>query len=74
MTNGTQNLDNRESGQITIGACYGLPFILSHGSLFSGIGGFDLAAERAGFNNVFHCEWNEFGQTILKHYWKKLTN
>lgn len=29
MTNGTQNLDNRESGQITIGACYasGLSFL-----------------------------------------------
>ena len=27
MTNGTQNLDNRESGQITIGACYKLPFL-----------------------------------------------
>lgn len=22
-----------------------------------------------GWENVFHCEWNEFGQNILKHYW-----
>jgi DNA (cytosine-5)-methyltransferase 1 len=22
-----------------------------------------------GWENVFHCEWNEFGQKILKHYW-----
>ena len=43
--------------------------VLNHGSLFSGIGGFDLAAEWMGWNNVFHCEWNEFGQKILKHYW-----
>ena len=43
--------------------------ILRHGSLFSGIGGFDLAAEWMGWENVFHCEWNEFGQKILKHYW-----
>lgn len=50
--------------------CYGLPFLPSHGSMFSGIGGFDLAAERAGFINVFNCEWNEFGQTILKYYWE----
>lgn len=27
-----------------------------HGSLFSGIGGFDLAAEWMGWENVFHCE------------------
>ena len=38
-----------------------------HGSLFSGIGGFDLAAEWAGWQNAFHCEWNEFGQKILKY-------
>lgn len=42
---------------------------MNHGSLFSGIGGFDLAAEWMGWNNMFHCEWNEFGQKILKHYW-----
>jgi len=44
---------------------------LKHGSLFSGIGGFDLAAEWMGWENVFHCEWNKFGQKILKHYWPK---
>ncbi|MEI6062393.1 MAG: DNA (cytosine-5-)-methyltransferase, partial [Bacteroidota bacterium] len=42
---------------------------LTHGSLFSGIGGFDLASEWAGWENVFHCEINEFGQKVLKHYW-----
>jgi DNA (cytosine-5)-methyltransferase 1 len=42
---------------------------MTHGSLFSGIGGFDLAAEWMGWENKFHCEWNEFGQKILKHYW-----
>jgi DNA (cytosine-5)-methyltransferase 1 len=40
-----------------------------HGSLFSGIGGFDLAAEWMGWENVFHCELNAFGQKVLKHYW-----
>jgi DNA (cytosine-5)-methyltransferase 1 len=42
---------------------------MKHGSLFSGIGGFDLAAEWMGWENVFHCEWNEFGQKILQYYW-----
>ena len=42
---------------------------MNHGSLFSGIGGFDLAAEWMGLENKFHCEWNDFGQKVLKHYW-----
>jgi DNA (cytosine-5)-methyltransferase 1 len=44
---------------------------MKHGSLFSGIGGFDLAAEWMGWENVFHCEWNEFGQKVLKHHFPK---
>jgi len=42
---------------------------MKHGSLFSGIGGFDLAAEWMQWENVFHCEWNKFGQQVLKYYW-----
>ena len=42
---------------------------MTHGSLFSGIGGFDLAAEWMGWENKFHCEWNEFGKRVLKYYW-----
>lgn len=42
---------------------------MTHGSLFSGIGGFDLAAEWMGWQNVFHCEWNPFCQKVLKYYW-----
>jgi len=42
---------------------------MRHGSLFSGIGGFDLAAEWMGWQNVFHCEWMPFPRQILKHYW-----
>jgi DNA (cytosine-5)-methyltransferase 1 len=44
---------------------------MKHGSLFSGIGGFDLAAEWCGWENVFHCEWNPFGQKVLKHHFPK---
>lgn len=42
---------------------------MNHGSLFSGIGGFDLAAEWMGWTNKFHCEWNPFGQKVLQYYW-----
>ena len=44
---------------------------MTHGSLFSGIGGFDLAAQWAGWDNIFHCEWNPFGQKVLKHHFPK---
>lgn len=40
-----------------------------HVSTFSGIGGFDLAAEAVGWENIAHCEINPFGQRVLKHYW-----
>ena len=42
---------------------------MKHGSLFSGIGGFDLAAEWMGWENVFHCEIDEFPRKILNYYW-----
>src|SRR5690348_4981426 len=41
---------------------------MTHGSLFSGIGGFDLAAEWMGWKNVFHCEINPFCQKVLKYH------
>jgi len=44
---------------------------MTHGSLFSGIGGFDLAADWMGWDNIFHCEWNPFGQKVLKHHFPK---
>ena len=42
---------------------------MTHASLFSGIGGFDLAAEWAGWTNAFNCEIEPFCKTILKYYW-----
>jgi len=47
---------------------------MNHGSLFSGIGGFDLAAERMGWTNVFHCEWMDFPRKVLHHYWPEATS
>ncbi|MES2592372.1 MAG: DNA (cytosine-5-)-methyltransferase [Bacteroidota bacterium] len=42
---------------------------MKHGSLFSGIGGFDLAAEWMGWDNVFHCEIDEWNRKILHQHW-----
>lgn len=41
---------------------------ITHGSLFSGIGGFDIAAKWVGWENIFNCEINEFCRKILKYH------
>lgn len=41
---------------------------MTHGSLFSGIGGFDLAARWAGFDNKFWCEFDPFCRRVLRHH------
>ena len=41
---------------------------MTHASLFSGIGGPEVAAAMMGWDNVFHCEINPFGRTVLE-YW-----
>ena len=42
--------------------------MMNHGSLFSGIGGFDLASEWMGWNNKFHCEWEDFPRRVLEYH------
>jgi len=42
-----------------------------HRSLFSGIGGFDLAAGWMGWDNVFHCELSAFCKQVLSYYYPK---
>ena len=41
---------------------------MRHASLFSGIGGPEVAAAMLGWENVFHCEINGFGRKVLE-YW-----
>ena len=41
---------------------------LTHASVFSGIGGPEVAAVMLGWENLFHCEINPFGRTVLD-YW-----
>jgi DNA (cytosine-5)-methyltransferase 1 len=43
----------------------GLTFV----SLFSGVGGFDLGLERAGWRCVAQVEWDQQCQAVLAHHW-----
>ena len=48
--------------------------MITHGSLFSGIGGFDLAAEWMGWRNSFHCEIESFPRKILNYHFPNATS
>ena len=41
---------------------------MNHASLFSGIGGAEVAASKMGWQNLFHCEIQEFPRKVLD-YW-----
>jgi len=41
---------------------------MTHLGLFEGIGGFSLAARWMGWETLAWCEWNEFGQKVLRYH------
>lgn len=45
--------------------------IMTHASVFSGIGGAELAASWMGWRNVFHCEINPFARQVLEYWFPK---
>ena len=46
---------------------------LTHGSLFTGIGGFDLAAEWVGWTNIFQCDNDKYCTRILEKNFPEIT-
>jgi DNA (cytosine-5)-methyltransferase 1 len=44
----------------------------SFGSLFAGVGGFDLGFEAAGYDCKFQVEWDNHCQQTLEHHWPQV--
>ena len=42
---------------------------LTYGSLFAGVGGFDLGFDAAGWDCKFQVEWDKHCQSVLKRHW-----
>lgn len=46
---------------------------MTHASLFSGVGGFDLGFELAGIETVAQCEIDDHACRVLEHHWPEVT-
>ena len=47
---------------------------MTHASLFSGIGGGEIAAGMMGWENAFHCEIQEFPRRVLEYWYPNSTS
>ena len=47
---------------------------MTHASLFSGIGGAEIAATWMGWQNLFHCEINPFCRKVLEYHYPNSTS
>ncbi|GHV07681.1 hypothetical protein FACS1894217_08930 [Clostridia bacterium] len=50
-----------------------MPNILTHGSLFAGIGGFELAAKEAGIKTLWSCEIEPYPRLVIKSRFPDVT-
>ena len=41
----------------------------TYGSLFTGVGGFDLGCDAAGWQCAFQVEWDKKASSVLEHHW-----
>jgi DNA (cytosine-5)-methyltransferase 1 len=46
--------------------------VLTYGSLFAGVGGFDMGFDRAGYDCRFQVEWDKHCQSILRKHWPEV--
>ena len=61
-------ITDRHSGRETFLKINNNMNTITHASVFSGIGGPEVAAVMLGWENLFHCEINPFGKAVLD-YW-----
>ena len=45
------------------------PQKLTYGSLFTGVGGFDIGFDRAGYDCRWQVEWDKHCQQTLAYHW-----
>jgi DNA (cytosine-5)-methyltransferase 1 len=58
-----------QGGRADGGSGRGRGMTLTVGSLFSGVGGFDLGFERAGMETIWFCESDDFCRDVLAKHW-----